>query len=463
MENKKSKSLSIKQLFYLSLPAFGLQVASTLEVNNASGIFKFFGAEDHHINLLWLLPPLAGLIIQPVLGQLSDLIDTKYGKRVPLIVGGAVLACLSLLTLIFTKQLWFSALMILLLSCSLNCAIEGLRALLGDVTPNNQKPTAFSWQAVCSSVGALFASLIPWAINFLPFADLHSNVNSAMPLILKICFLLGAIILAFSVFFSLKNMRDLTPSNSKNSVRTQSFLKLLSKAWRELWASLKETPVIIKKLFWVQCLSWAGMFCIWLYFSLALSQKFFHLPSAIDINSNSLYQNLLKKGMIQTNFCFAIYQLVSVLYALCIPVMTKRVSQSSLHAFSLIVGGVSVGSIVAFDSLNSVYYSMIGLGVFWGSLCSLPYSIVAAEIPDKKMGASLGVFNITITLPQIVCGIAAGLVYEHIFSNHAVYMLVMGSFFIVLAGILLYSLQYKLELQKLLRTLRSVGQRQRKH
>jgi len=431
-----SKLLNLKQLFYLSLAGFGLQIASTLEMNNTSGIFKFLGASDKQVGLLWLIPPISGLLIQPILGQLSDLTTTKYGRRVPYIFIGMVLSCISLFFLPFSYSLAVTTMLILVLNCSINAATEGMRALIGDITPKEQKPSAFAWQSVFGGIAAMLASLIPWFLDSLGI--FIKNTNN-LPITLKISLIVGSYVLFHTVWTMLRQIKesDFIAPALHEEVPANKFM-LLFILFKELIANIVNMPSVIKRFFLIQIFTWSGMFCVWLYFTIAIAQHVFGLPTDADIQANPVYHQIMEKGVVETNISFGIYQAFSVLYVIILPRLARMFSPYKVHAVSLITGAVSLILIVFFREMWLIYIAMLGLGVFWGSLCTMPYAIISAEIPSEKMGTYLGIFNITITVPQIICGLFIGFIDQYIFLNHAIFAILLGGGLIMTAGILLF-------------------------
>ena len=453
--------LNHKQLFYLSLANLGLSVAGTFEVNNASGLFKFLGASDQQVSWLWLIPPLAGLVVQPVLGQVSDLIRTRHGKRIPFVYVGAILSCLSLLALSLSEALWLTAAMMLILSCSINCSTEGLRSLTGDITPNRQKSQAFAWQAIFGSLGAMSAGAIPWLMNLSGIFVKPTETAYKVPVVVKVSLFLGALILFQAASSMVRQMRATDPPAAGDAEPAPSPRRFLAALVRELHANLRRTPPVIRRLFLVQMLTWAGLFCVWMYFGLALAQRIYGLPPGVDVSLNAEHQALLSTGVIQAGICFAIYQFISVLYTLALPALAERFDPNRVHAVSLLAGAATLVAMVFLHSMWAMYFAMLGLGLFSGSLNTLPYAIVAAEVPARSMGASLGIFNITITVPQILCGLIIGPLNHALFGNRAIYVIALAGVLLGIAGLLLLRQQgvdpFRMLFEWLARLLRRAG------
>ncbi len=429
--------LSYRQLFYLSLANLGLQAAGTFEVNNASGLFKFLGASDQQVSWLWLIPPLAGLIVQPLLGQASDLLDTRFGKRMPYIYAGAMLSCASLALLAFSEALWLTSTLVLLLSCSINCATEGLRSLIGDITPNRQKSKAFAWQALFGSLGAVLAGAIPWLMHATHVFAHPGEAGFKIPVVLKVSLLLGALLLFHTASPVVRQLRDKDRMASPSPEASSAFPDFCARLARELFRNIRQTPPVIRRLFLVQVLTWAGLFSVWIYFGLALAQHMFGLPPGADVSVHPEHQALLAKGVIQSGICFAIYQSVGVLYTLALPWLAERFDPERVHAISLLAGAATLVGMPFLHDMRAVYGAMLGLGLFSGSLNTLPYAIVAAEVPPRNMGACLGIFNITITVPQILCGLLIGPLNRAVFGNQAIHVIALAGMLLATAGLLL--------------------------
>jgi len=442
MSKKVRPLLNFKQLFYLSVCGFGIQFASSLQMTNTSSLFKFLGAESGEIGYLWLAAPIAGLIIQPVVGQFSDSTMTRFGKRIPYIFVWVLLSSLALFLLPFSKVLWLAAMVVLILSCSINGCTEALRALIGDIAPNEQKATAFAWQTVFSGVGAAIAALLPWALAHMHLFPKANESTEKVPMVLQVSLLIGGIILLVSMLIMVRKIQEKAFVKSHllydlQIMRHRSHAEKIYGAFRELFKNIKRMPKVIKDFSIVQVFTWTGMFCIWLYFGIGLAQHAFGLPAGAEISANPVYQRLLEKGTIEAGICFGIYQFVSVLYAFVLPKLAELTTPRVVHALSLIAGALSLIAIIFTKYLVLIYVAMIGVGIMWGSIMTMPYAIISAELPRSKMGVYLGIFNITITLPQILGGLFMGAVTEKIFHGHAMYSVVLGGILILISGLIM--------------------------
>jgi len=442
MLTTKIVPLSTLQLFYLALGGFGVQFSISCVMNNASGLFKLLGVMDTMISLLWLIAPLSGLFIQPVMGQFSDLVNTRYGKRSPFIFVGMLLSVSSLIILVFLEWIWCYVLAILLLNCSINCINEALRSLIGDLTAKEQRITAFAWQTALGGVGAMFASMAPWLLESIGIFVAPDASHLKIPIVMKITFLLSAIILFKTIMRMLRNVQEPVEPSSINTdegdfiylSRSFKFIRLILS---ELLNNLTNVPRVIKKYFLVQCFVWAGMFCVWLYLGIAIAQHIYGLPVTANVEENLAYKQLLHEGMVTAGILIAIYQATSIPCVIILPMLTRKFSADKIHASSLLVGSFSLLVIVITNNLIYIYIAMVGMGVMWGSLCTLPYVSITSGLPSGKMGTYLGIFNMTVTIPQIICGMSIGFINKYVFFNHAINTIGLASLMLAIAGIIL--------------------------
>jgi maltose/moltooligosaccharide transporter len=442
MHKKTRPLLNFQQLFYLSLCGFGIQFASSLQMTNTSSLFKFLGAESGEIGFLWLAAPIAGLLIQPIVGQFSDSTMTRYGKRIPYIFVWVILSCLALFALPFIDHLWAAAMGVLVLSCSINGCTEALRALVGDIAPNQQKPTAFAWQAIFSGVGAGIAAILPWLLAYMHVLPKANETTEKVPMVLQVSLLVGGVVMLVSMLIMVKRIKEKTFVKSHllhdlQAMRHRSHTRKIYGAFKELWKNIKRMPKVIRDFSMVQVFTWIGMFCVWLYFGIGLAQHVFGLPVGVNVADNPNYQRLLEKGTIEAGICFGIYQFISVLYAFLLPKLAEKTSPRAIHAFSLLIGALSLIGIILTKQIWLIYVLMVGVGIMWGSIMTMPYAIISAELPRSKMGVYLGIFNITITLPQILGGLCMGSITARVFHNHAMYSVVLGGVMIFISGLIL--------------------------
>lgn len=425
------KKIIRPELFYLALLAFGINLCFAFQVANLSSIFKFLGAGNNALPLLWLVPPLTGLIIQPLIGQLSDDTVTKFGKRRPYIVICSILAALSFAMLPLTNSLLIAMLLTWLIDSSLNGCSEGLRTLTADLTFKDKEfSRAFAIQAFFAGIGGAVGSGLPYLIHKLNICFNNENeiVLGGLPINLKVTLVIISVLLLFVTYVSIKNVKERNYSKSSLLQRKSRHLTLMMRTKKilyDLYKSIKNTPPMFKKVCIIHGFTWIGMFIFWLYFTVALAQMIYGLPSQ-SVNSLK-YNSILQKASLDASVYFTVYQYVSVVYSIVLYFLSNRIKLTFLHALSLMIGGVGMSLIFFAHSPFWFLVSAIGVGIMWGSLVVLPYAIAIQILPKGRIGTYLGIFNICITFPQLICGLLLTPLYTYIFNHQAVYLLMLGA------------------------------------
>jgi maltose/moltooligosaccharide transporter len=440
----KDKLLTTQNLFDLAVCAFGIQFASSLMMANMSSIYKFFGAEGGDLPYLWLAAPISGLLIQPIIGQLSDDTLTRYGKRRPYLFfwGLITFICFSLIPL--ARNLWLMVILFWGIGCGINGMTEALRALIGDITANQQKTQAFSWQTIFAGIGATIAAVLPYLLSKSDFLSTYCRrlFNCGhIPFSIQLAFILGGVVLAACVLWTLYRIKEKSISRieavRKRHQHHQATIKKIKYLFPQLILSIKKLPLVLRQFLIIQVFTWIGLYSMWLYFTLAIAQHVYGLPMSAHAMQDPNYAIILEKSTIRTGIYFGAYQFVSILYAMWLPILANRISPKLIHAVSLIIGAVGLMIVVVARVEVVIIFGVIAIGIMWGSIMTMPYAIVTAGMPRGKMGVYLGIFNITITVPQIICGLFLGFIYTVFFKGHAIYCLLLAGVSILIAGILL--------------------------
>jgi len=435
------KPLNLFQLISLGICAFGVQFISSLQMANTSSVYKFLGATSSSLPFLWLAAPITGMIMQPLIGQLSDDTSTRFGKRRPYLLGWAIITFTCLCLLPFSTTVLMAALLFWLIGCSLNGCMESMRALAGDIAPNEQKTTAFAWQTILSGIGAAVAALLPWILEHFITAEKIFSYN-ALPFAVQLSFFLGAFILIACIFWVCWAIQEKVPTHSEllkkqHQQKKINFFRLVYHLFQQIFVSIKKTPPVIRRFVPTQIFTWTGIFIIWLYFSMALAQHVYGLPVGVVVTGNKGFEAILTESTVDTGFYFGIYQFVSVLYAMLLPSLSQKIPSRLLHGISLIIGALSLILFSLVHHWLLISLCMVGVGIMWGSVTVLPVAIVAAEIPRTKMGIYLGIFNITVTLPQIAVGFLLGPITAYLFQGHTIYTIILAGISLMIGGLLM--------------------------
>ena len=495
MEKRK---LSFWQIWNMSFGFLGIQMGFALQNSNVSRIFQTLGANIDDIPILWVAAPLTGLIIQPIIGYFSDKTWTKLGRRKPYFLAGAILASAALFVMPNSPFLWFAAGMLWIMDASINVSMEPFRAFVGDNLPEKQRTMGFAMQSFFIGIGAYFASKLPlifthfgvnntaplgiipnsvkysfyfggiafivtvlWTVltskEYSPEEmeafdkhkqstykkEIHSNEwfakNGKSHLIKGVQFLLMSIIFSFSIYFydlkkdlyvlsigliGLGGLALFASGLLQGSNKTQNgFVTIMN--------DFQFMPKIMKQLAWVQFFSWFALFSMWIYTTLAVTQ---HIYKTIDTTSDAY-----NTGANQVGEMFANYNLIAAIAAFLLPILAKYTSRKFTHFVALVCGGLGLISIYFITdptTFSMEWLPMIGVGIAWASILSIPYAMLSGALPSNKMGYYMGVFNFFIVIPQLVAASILGFLVKKYFNSEPIYALLIGGASMILAGII---------------------------
>ena len=418
--------LSFWQIWNMSFGFLGIQCGFALQNANMSRIFETMGANPDDLAFLWLAAPITGLLVQPVIGYVSDRTwSPRWGRRRPFFLIGAVLASLSLLVMPNVSALWMAAGMLWIMDSSINVSMEPFRALVGDLLPSEQRTTGFAAQTFFIGIGAIVASSLPWV-----FTNWFNVPNTApagqIPLSVKYAFYMGGIVFFLAVLWTVLRTKEYPPEDlaafEEEKRRTSGFLNGV----RESFLGIFQMPKTMQQLALVQFFTWVAFFSVWIYFVPAITSHVYH---ATDTTSK-----LYNEGADWVGVCFSVYNGVSGLGALLLPFIARATSRRFTHLICLVIGGLSLISVYFIPSPGLLLVPMIGLGFAWASTLSMPYAMLAGALPANRMGYYMGVFNFFIVLPQIFASLALGFVTKNVFGGESIYTVMLGGASMVLAG-----------------------------
>lgn len=433
----KKPSMSFWQIFNMSFGFLGIQFGYALQTGNASRILQTFGASIEHLTWFWLAAPLTGMIIQPIIGHYSDNTWTSMGRRKPYFLTGAIFSALALvfmpnasLLMAILPTVMVAAGTLMMMDASFNVAMEPFRALVADNLPEEQHNHGFSIQTALIGVGAIVGSLLPYALaNWLSIPK--TAAEGIVPPNVLYSFYTGAIVLIATVMWTVFRTKEYNPDEyagfHAEEIEQSKGKKELS-AVREVFSNLIHMPKTMKQLAVVQFFTWFAFFSMWVFTTPSIADHVFHIKSGDT--SSVAYNNAAN----WVNIMFAVYNGVSAIYALLLPQIMTKISRKKTHAFSLAIGGLSLISLLFIQNQYLLIIPMIGIGLAWGSALAIPYAILSSSIPATKTGVYMGIFNFTITVPQILNGIIGGLIVKHLFNSHTIYALAMAGVFLFLAA-----------------------------
>ncbi|MCK8142809.1 MFS transporter [Flavobacterium sp. I-SCBP12n] len=444
----EKRRLSFWEIWNMSFGFLGIQMGFALQNANASRILQIFGADVHELSWFWIIAPLMGLIVQPVIGYYSDKTWGKLGRRKPFFLLGAVLASVGLILMpqaaifiTFLPALWVGAGMLMIMDASFNIAMEPFRALVGDNLRTDQRTLGFSVQTALIGFGAVIGSWLPYVLTNW-FGVSNRNESGGVPMHLILSFVIGAIILVGSILVSIFTTKEYSPEElaqfeeKKTLLETNvSTVKIKKNSLLDIFEDFKKMPETMRQLSWVQFFSWFGLFGMWVFSTPAIAHHVYGLP--ISDSKSEAYQNAGD----WVGVLFGIYNLVSAFYAFALPYIAKKIGRKITHSISLVIGGLGLISIYFVPNENWLILSMIGVGIAWASILSMPYAILAGSISPMKMGVYMGIFNFFIVVPQIINALIGGPLVKYVYHDNAIFALVTSGFSFLIAAALVFKVQ----------------------
>ena len=411
--------LTLPQLFNMSFGFLGIQFGWGLQLANMSAIYERLGARPDQVPILWLAAPLTGLLVQPIIGALSDRTWGPLGRRRPYFLTGAVLASIALFFMPLSSSLWMAATLLWILDASINISMEPFRAFVADKLDVSQRTAGFAVQSFFIGIGASFANAMP-----LVFAKLGvvGNTPDGIPLSVKFSFQLGAAVFLAAVLWTVFTTSEFPPEDMAAFERARKGKLGLVALLGDVGAAFKGMPRTMRQLAVVQLLSWMGLFCMWLFFVPTTAR---HVFGATDPHS-SLYT----KGIEWGGFAFAFYSITCFAVALLLPRLAAATSRKAVHAGALVCGAVGLLSVWFIHNPWLLLVSMVGVGIAWASILSIPYAILSTALPTERMGVYMGIFNFFIVIPEIVASLTFGPIIRTFFGidnpNSSLYMVMAG-------------------------------------
>jgi maltose/moltooligosaccharide transporter len=487
--------LSFWEIWNMSFGFLGIQIGFALQNANVSRIFETLGAKVEDIPILWIAAPVTGLVVQPIVGYFSDRTWNRLGRRRPYFLGGAILASLALIVMPHSPMLWVAAGMLWIMDASINISMEPFRAFVGDNLPSSQRTTGFAMQSFLIGTGAVVASMLPWLLTN-QFGVSNQAPERTIPDSVRLSFYFGAAVFFAAVLWTVVKSREYSPEemaafaenqarevharkartaeefagNGRRQVFVGLILLVLGAIASAVLVALREYQVIIlsagtgvvgvlliigglmqqrgrtdngfvtilndfqdmprtmKQLAWVQFFAWFALFAMWIYTTAAVTSHIYHTTDTTSA--------LFNEGANWVGVGFSTYNGVAAVVAFAIPVLAARTSRKLAHAICLVCGAVGLVSIFFLTDPRYLLGSMVGVGIAWASILSMPYAILTGSLPPSKMGYYMGVFNFFIVIPQIVAAAILGRIVGGLFGGEAVYALLIGGASLVLAAIL---------------------------
>jgi len=425
----RKPEMSFWQIWNMSFGFFGIQFGWGLQMANMSAIYEYLGARADQIPILWLAAPLTGLLIQPMIGHASDRTWGRLGRRRPYFLAGAILSSLMLVLMPQSAALWMAAGMLWILDASINVSMEPFRAFVADLLPEGQRTAGFAMQSLFIGLGAVIASALPWLLTNVFHLQQAAGDARAVPMTVRLSFYIGAAIFLSAVLWTIVTTKEYPPRDIEAFRRARAEKTGLRANAREILAAIAEMPQTMRRLGPVQLLTWLGLFCMWLYFPVAVAHNVF---GASDPGSPTY-----KAGVEWGGICFALYSAVCFAFSFALPWMARKMGRRYTHTVCLLCGALGLMSVAVIHDKYVLLLTMVGVGIAWASTLSMPYAILAASLPPERTGVYMGIFNFFIVTPEILASLFFGWLMIHLLHNNRIFAVIAGGVFLLGAAVLM--------------------------
>jgi len=416
--------LSFWQIWNMCFGFFGIQFGWSLQMGNMSAIYEFLGATPEQIPGLWLAAPMTGLLVQPIVGYLSDRTwHPKLGRRRPFFLIGAILSSALLFVMPNASSIWMAAGVLWILDSSINVTMEPFRAFVADNLEEDQRSYGFAMQSMFIGLASFIAGYLPQIlVNW--FHVSREKTNGSIPQNILMSFYIGGAVFLVSVLYTVFRSKEYPPSATISNDSEENKTSIVN----EIYQSLVSMPMQMKRLALVNFLTWPGLFLMWFYYSTGVASQLFHG----DPITNS---NVYTMGLEHANTTSAILNLVTFGFSFTLPFLVGKLGKKMTHTACLLIGGLGLISVYYVQQPNLLYISMGLVGIAWASILSMPYSMLSGFIPAQKMGIYMGIFNFFIVLPEIIASIFFGKIMSTFLHNDRLMAVQIGGFLLILAGV----------------------------
>lgn len=440
MEKQK---LGFWQIWNMSFGFLGIQFGFALQGGFMSRIFQTLGAEKDAIPLLWIAAPLTGLVVQPIIGYLSDRTwSARWGRRKPYFLIGAILSSLALFFVPHSPTLWVAAGFLWILDASINVSMEPFRALVADKLPDSQRSYGFVIQTLIIGIGTWVASNLPWMVSKLGVSD--AAPSGVVPMSVKVAFAIGAIVFLISILYTIFTTSEYPPEDmeefKKDKAKKNQFIP-------DILNNIGNMPSTMKKLGVIQFFSWFAFFTMWSMANPALTEHVFNSPAPIEANYNmeiaseveafNTTNEAFQKSSNLVGSYMGTYGLSSMAFALILVLYTsrKRINRKLVHMFSLIIGGAGFILMYFIPSPEYLTVCFVLIGFAWGSILSMPYAMLSSAVDPKRMGVFMGIFNMFIVIPQIIAAIGGINIISNLLGEEAINAMIVAGISLIIAGL----------------------------
>ena len=427
---KTLPKLSFWQIFNMSFGFLGVQIGYSLQNGNASRILSGLGSHVEQLSLFWLAAPFAGLLVQPIIGLSSDKTWTRLGRRIPFILGGALFAAISMFLMpnsgsfaYIMPILLFGAIMLLFMDVSFNITMQPFRALVGDKVSEEQRNIGYSVQSMLICAGAVIGSVLPYLLTQVGVANVPIPGAKVSATVIW-SFYIGGAMLLLSVFWTAFSTKEYPPKEYEE----YHGITAEEKSHSSFLTIIKDIPITMWRLAIVQFFSWFALFLMWVYTTSGVAQNVWN---AVPSDSSSFAYN---EAANWASVIFGAYSLFAALFSMVMARLANKFGRKTVYSMALLAGGLGLLSMIFIHNQYGLIFSMLGVGIAWAAILAMPYAILSASLPASKMGIYMGLFNATITIPQIAAGFLGGIVLTAL-GGKAIFMLGVAGLSMLIAGL----------------------------
>lgn len=422
--------LSLVQIINMSVGFFGIQFGWDLQRANMGPIYEHLHANADKIPLLFLAAPLTGLLVQPVIGYMSDRTwHPVYGRRRPYFLVGAIMSSIALIFMPHSPVLWVAAGLLWVMDVFGNVAMEPFRAFVADKLNEKQMTQGFVMQSLMIGLGGCIASALPWMMTNL-FHQSETAASGIIPDNVKWSFYIGAFFFLASVLYTVLTSKEYPPEDISFKEKVEESNKGFGGGFREITNAIKNMPQRMKVLSAVQFFTWPGLFLMWFYYNTAVARNIFHATSETD--------PLYGQGTNFGGLTLAYYNIITFLFAFVLPFIAGKLGRKLTHSLCLFCGAIGLISVAFVENKYMLFGCMTGVGIAWASILSMPYAMLGGVLPAGKIGVYMGIFNFFIVLPEIMASLGFGWIMKNVLHNDRLLAVQIGGGLMIIAGIICY-------------------------
>ena len=427
---REKPALSWLQIFNMSVGFFGIQFGWDLQRANMGPIYEYLHANADTIPLLFLAAPLTGLLVQPVIGYMSDHTwHPKWGRRRPYFFMGALVSSIALIFMPHSSALWMAAGLLWVLDVFGNVSMEPFRAFIADNLSEKQRTQGFVMQSLMIGLGGCIASALPWMMtNWMHFKN--TAASGVIPDNVKWSFYIGSFFFFFAVLYTVLLSKEYPPVDISPAEKEKESHKGFGGGFREITHSILHMPKRMKALAIVQFFTWPGLFLMWFYYSTAVARNVFGAASETEA--------LYSEGASFAGLTLAFYNVITFLFAFILPLIAGKLGRKLTHSLCLLCGALGLISVAFVTNKYMLFGCMTGVGIAWASILSMPYAMLSGVLPENKIGVYMGIFNFFIVLPEIIASLGFGWIMKHVLHNDRLLAVQIGGVLMILAAVLCY-------------------------